>query len=116
MTDFKRDMEMITQNVKVVNNGKLRFSFRYLNRIMQDSVKELELKQRTENVLIRNGIMTVGDLFKNLSKVKNLRGGGEVTAKNVNTMFMSYYYDSLNDAERNEFWTDMYENTFTMTM
>ena len=70
MTDFQRDMEMITQNVKVVNNGKLRFSFRYLNRIMQDSVKELELKQRTENVLMRNGIMTVGDLFKNLSFIK----------------------------------------------
>jgi DNA-directed RNA polymerase alpha subunit len=114
MTDFIRDMEIITSNVDIVNNGTIRFIMRYRSRIDDKAIGELNLKQRSENVLLRGGIKTIGAIFNNKERLAGLRGSGKVTVKNVLTAAMSYYYDQLNAEERKEFWRDTVEATMEL--
>lgn len=116
MTDFQRDMEIITSNVDIVNNGTIRFIMRYRSRIDDASIGELNLKQRSENVLLRGGIKTIGAIFNNKERLAGLRGSGKITVKDVLTAAMSYYYDQLDDEERKQFWRDTVEATMEMAM
>ncbi len=116
MTDFQRDFEVILNNTDVINNGNIRFVMKHRSRIDSEPIATLELKQRSENVLLRNGVKTVKQLFDNLYRLKGMRGSGANTVKNVNTTLMSYYYDQLDDEERKEFWRDTVEATMEMAL
>lgn len=116
MTDFQRDFEVILNNTDVINNGNIRFVMKHRSRIDSEPIATLELKQRSENVLLRNGVKTVKQLFDNLYRLKGMRGSGANTVKNVNTTLMSYYYDQLDDEEKKEFWRDTVEATIEMAL
>ena len=104
MTDFQRDLDYITSELEIINNGKLKFVMKKLK--VDTPIRELDLDTRGLNALLRAKIDTVGELIERVADVRKIRGVGMTVIKRIHTGFMSWYYDSLNTEEREEFWRD----------
>jgi len=86
------------------------YEFTFVLKFNPDTpVDVLEMSVRAMNSLKRSGINTLGKLCR--SSLKNIRGCGHNTIKEINTMFLSYVYDTYNEEQKKEFWLETYKAT-----
>ncbi len=113
MGDFRKDLEFMINESQFINNkNKVRFIFRYANRLM-GSIDLLDLNTRAYNSLRRNGIDTIEKISERWDDLYKLKGSGGTTVKEVKNKYIEYYYSTLKSKEeKEEFW----EDTITATI
>ena len=115
MEKFQRDMEfMINEGFLVANNGKIRFIFRYSQRL-NDVIEWLKLSERSYNCLRRNGISTMKEIGDKWDDLWRLKTCGQKSIEEIKNKYLAFYYSTLKtDEERAEFWTDTINATAEM--
>lgn len=114
MTDFQRDLEVLINEGVIAPNGKqIRFVFKYGNRF-KGELELLGLNDRSYNCLRRNKINDISEISERWNELKKLRNAGTKTIKEVKNKYIAYYYDTLSDEEKKEFWIDTITATANM--
>lgn len=112
MKDFQRDLEVMI-NEGIFTNRNIRFVVKHFER-MKGDIRSLDLSDRAMNRLLQNRITTMEQLYNRFNDIAHLRQVGIKIVKEVKTGYISYYYDTLNKAEREEFWRDTVKATEEM--
>ena len=114
MKNFKDDFNtMVTNGIITPNKGMIRFKFRYASKL-KGGIELLDLNVRAYNSLKRSGINTIEDIDKKWDDLSRLRNAGVKTVKEVKNKFIIYYYNSLDDNEKKQFWADTAKATIEM--
>lgn len=109
MRDFQRDLEFLIENAKMITKPEIKFQFRKYKRIEDRPIDDLGLDLRPYNGLRMNGLRTIGDIVDHWVELINMRSVGERSNKSIKNAVLSYYYDTLNEEERQQFWYDAFE-------
>ena len=115
MTNFQRDLEiLINEGVFAGKNGKIRFVFRYSNRL-RGEIENLDLSARGYNSMRRVGIDTIEKITEKWDKLGIIKNMGVKTTKEIKNKYLAFYYDQLrSDEERKQFWRDTIMATIEM--
>lgn len=106
MGTFADDYIKYKTNNNVRMNGEVKFRMRKFNRIGGLSVNALDLSNRANNGLKRNGVDTVTKIVDNWDKLMSMRGIGENSVREIRYAVISTYYDTLTNNEKGVFWHD----------
>ena len=107
MTAFKRDLELIIEEVGFVTDPIV-FNVKKLSRIGDKGIEELDINPRAYNGLKRNRINTINDVVDRWDSLNNLKSIGVGTIKVIKNAVLSCYYDRLDSKERVQFWRDAF--------
>ena len=111
MTDFARDLSVLIDEGCIAPKGKIiRFSFAHPDRL-EGNLEMLGLSERAYNCCRRSRIDCIEDVNERWGELVRMKGAGKKTVKEVRNKFLSFYYDTLNDEERKQFWRDTVRET-----
>ena len=114
MLTFKNDCETLIENgLLAPNKGKIRFIFRN-NDKLKGGIDKLDLNQRAYHCLMKSGIDTIEKVGDNWDSLNRVRNSGVKTIKEIKNKYIVYYYDTLNNEEKQQFWADTIKATVEM--
>ena len=114
ITAFQRDLEvLINEGVFAAKGNRIRFIFRHPERFEAD-IKELDLSSRAYHCLKRGKYDHIKDIDRDWDNLSKIRNSGTKTVKEIRNRFLQWYYDTLSDEEKAEFWRDTVEATMNM--
>ena len=97
---------MDIMEMKERNEGRFRFPI-YLNEhIRNTEIDVLELSVRSNNCLLRAGIVTIGDFVECIQceeDLKKIRSCGDKSVKEIMSRMFCYQYETLNDKMKERF-------------
>ena len=106
ISDFERDLITILTYTEFNHDNHIRFVLRHADRLKGD-VSQMDLSERANNALHRARLGTFEELRPRINDSHfKVRQAGVKTIKEVKNKYLRYYYDTLNDMEREEFWRD----------
>lgn len=88
---------------EVAQEGKVKFPVIQNKEFMEMHIDEMDLDQRSINVLKRSGVFTIKDIIKNLNLIQNVKGCGNKTVSRIMYKICSCYYSELTETEKNKY-------------
>lgn len=109
---FQKDLTNLFNNGIFDTKDEIKFHCRYGSRI-KGSLDYLELGARADHALRRCKIHTieqVADAWNDLEKIRSL---GKKTIAEIHEKLIEFYYSTLTEEERSEFWVDTVKATMS---
>lgn len=105
MRNFSEDLTAVLA-VTNTTGKEVNFPIKYNGEFENKPIAVLDIGARASNVLKRNKIFTIKDLFDVWDRVMSFKNCGAGTAKEIKMAFMKYYYDALDSQGVTRFWQD----------
>ena len=106
MRNFSEAVTYVLANTNISIKKDLQFPLTFGSAFAKTSVREMELSERSKNILCRNGIQTMQDLMNNFEKIPKFRNCGKTSAKEIKNKFLQRWYETLEDSEVSKFWEE----------
>ena len=87
----------------MAQEGKVKFPVIQHKEFMEMLVDEMDLDQRSVNVLKRSGSFTIQDVLKNLNLIQDMKGCGTKTVSRIMYKICSCYYSQLTETEKKKY-------------
>lgn len=100
--------ELKMEKVKITTNGILKAKFPDTDKWNNTPITVLDFDTRTQNVLDKLGVDTLGKLVCSLKAIPKARNCGEATKKNIYQKLIQYHLDSMTDEEQIMYLLDLY--------
>ena len=110
--NFQKDLTNLFNNGIFDTKTEIKFYCRYGSRI-KGNIENLELGTRSSNALHRYGFTTVeqvSDAWDDLNKIRCL---GVKTIAEIHEKLIEFYYSTLTEEEKSEFWVDTVKATMS---